>query len=420
MSSYLYDNLKKALGGDIVTSSKSSVISNWTPNNIKAILISRNYIVIMNHLGFGGNYCRQFNLDINEVSKDLDILSKSCYANPKLNSLLNKRVFSCLEEIYVDGMFQNYSGVLDVKKYAESLLASDNRLRFYGYGNFPEGDMASYINELARRAKMQGTSDFSIAKSDRDSKFVLQYEDVGNEEWYHKYYLRPQFYKLDAPRGNLAIHFRKIEDLVEREGKLNEETKKQNLISAMLKELVKADFIDRKILRMLENLIRYLIKDKDFDLMKQIILPVILTVFRNNPKVGLSLALIDKLFGGLSLQKEDSDFMKSQYKGLKVIGDKDTKIDTKLIEDKYKKGEGLINTKGLLDEICCNVTKVLMSKGFKDMVGMAITSIDTKNLPDGEFKRTYTTGGKTEGKGNTEVYLSYLCEIVGCDVESLK
>ena len=41
---YIHDKLKEALGGSKVIDSKNTVISDWTPNNIKVLVISKNFI----------------------------------------------------------------------------------------------------------------------------------------------------------------------------------------------------------------------------------------------------------------------------------------------------------------------------------------------------------------------------------------
>ena len=208
--SYLYDKLKEALGGEVVVSNKSAVIKNWSPNNIKALLISRNYIIVVKHLGASMGCAKQFDLDVDMVAQDLDALMRTNFGKPKLNTLLSKRSLSCLEEIYVDAMFQNYPQVLDIEGYVKEL--TNSRLRYYGYVEFPVGNFADYLNNAYRQAKAQGNLGYSIATdTNRGGYLRVEYKSTNCEDWYTKYYLRPQFYQMDSEKGSLAVHFRKFE-----------------------------------------------------------------------------------------------------------------------------------------------------------------------------------------------------------------
>ena len=122
---YLYDKLKEALGGAKFSNSHVGAVRDWTPNGVKAIVIYREFILVANHV----KPPRLYPLDINEVVQDLQRNGST----GALHNLLSQRQLSCMEEFYVDGMFQNYRGVLDLQGYVGKLLNDKSRLRYYGY-----------------------------------------------------------------------------------------------------------------------------------------------------------------------------------------------------------------------------------------------------------------------------------------------
>ena len=195
--SYLYDSLKNALGGKNFKS--GTVIKDWSPNEVRAIYIMRNFILI-------ADFIRQpkiYRLNPNEVSFDLTNRNR----RGNLNNLLVNRQLSCMEEIYVDSCYIQYKDVIDLDAYVRGMYNQSSRLRYYGY---VRGFDESTLQNLYSQALINGSMDFTVAQSMGN----FEYQDVGNKDWYKKYNLRPQYYTIDGPKGKLHTYFSKCEDVV--------------------------------------------------------------------------------------------------------------------------------------------------------------------------------------------------------------
>ena len=46
MANYIYSKVKEALGGSRMGSSSKTVIKDWTPNGVKALVICRSFIIV--------------------------------------------------------------------------------------------------------------------------------------------------------------------------------------------------------------------------------------------------------------------------------------------------------------------------------------------------------------------------------------
>ena len=396
--SYLYDNLKGALGGDKLTSSKSTVIRDWTPNNIRTIVISRYGIMVAYHLG-GFTKTKVYPLDVNEVARDLEELGRTHYGTPKLNGLLTKRSLSCLEEIYVDSAFINYPQVLDLLGYVRGLVNSVSRLRYFGYGNFSEGS----LGQLSSNYKGSNPS-YSIAKDrNREGYLTLEYKDVGNESWYHNYYLRPQYYQMDSDKGKLAIHFRKAEDAIVKgisEVKETESKKVRDnailVISALDKENIGA-------IKRIENLYSICGARKE-DRVLKILKRCILEAMKKRWSVD-------------GLSKEDvsvvEEVVQVYYKRLGVVLDSAKGISNELLKKYLDSNIGFIDIDGILSDIVNSLIKGLLSHGYKEVVGMALI-VNDGALPKNKINETVNLSKKNIE--NIEEYFSLISELVGIKV----
>lgn len=196
---YIYDTLKGAIGG---SSSRKGVIRDWSPNEIRAIFIMRNYI----YISYFVKAPKIVNMDINEVTSELH----SGHFSGNLNNLLENRQLSCMEEIYVDNYFAPYKGLIDLTAYYSSAYNQASRLRDLGYCNPLD---VSKLDTLYRRVLVEGTFDFRICMALALRKDEI-FWDTENAEWYNKFNLRPQYYYLDGDNGKLAIYFKKCRDAV--------------------------------------------------------------------------------------------------------------------------------------------------------------------------------------------------------------
>lgn len=196
--SYIYEKLRDALGGKQFTAGKVS--KNWSPNEIRAIIIMRDFILIADYL----SDAKVILLDPNEVGLDLENPSRQGF----LNNLLSNRQLSCMEEIYVDSVFMNFTKVIDLESYVRGAYNSTSRLRYYGYVT---GMESQKLRGYYYKARSESVFDFTLAKTIGGFK----YNSTGNEEWYKRYNLRPQYYTLDSDRGRLAQYFNKCRSLIE-------------------------------------------------------------------------------------------------------------------------------------------------------------------------------------------------------------
>lgn len=196
MASYIYSRVQEAIGGK---SASSGFQKGWSPNKIRALYIMRDFILVVDYL----QGPKLTAIDANEVGLDLQ--------NPNrvgsLNNLLSSRQLSCLEEIYADEAFSMYPGVLDLKAYADSVINSASRLRYYAYTVIPNGEA---LRQIYIKAFQEGQVDFTYARNVGGIRYV----DTGNTDWYKKHNLRPQYYGPDADGGNLAAWFNKAEKIV--------------------------------------------------------------------------------------------------------------------------------------------------------------------------------------------------------------
>lgn len=213
---YIYDKLKEALGGSKFSSSHQSVVKDWTPNNVKALFIYRDFIFVAHHTRLP----KVIPLNINEFSMDIQQNGRS----GALHNLLAQRQLSCMEEFYVDSSFMNYPGAMDMGAYIGKLVTERSRLRYHGYIS---GVNVEELRERFSRAKLNGDPLYAYA-TDGSRSASMSYTAVNNPMWYKNYYLRPQFYAMDAENGELYRWLTRAEGVIaskvqERSAALEEE-----------------------------------------------------------------------------------------------------------------------------------------------------------------------------------------------------
>lgn len=398
--SYIQDKLKEALGGNKVMDSKNTIIHDWTPNNIKVLVISRNFILIIYHVGgFGGS--KVIKLDSEQVKADLEKMTNS---NSKLNTILKRRSFSCLEELYVDSEFISYPPIIDLMGYVQELVNSVARLRYFGYGEFPLGS-EDWLRTSYQRNK--SNLDYSIA-TDTSRPFTLEYRGVGYEGWFKNYYLRPKYYKLDEDNGKLAMHFRKFEKdyrthLLSKEGK-----RERDILEESLKQIACVNDAENVIfLRKFDILLSHLTKGSS-DKVKDCVLKVCKKYIRVE---GTFEGLTKKLAYSILSESSERDYLIKSYERFGVLDTNDSSyINKEKVSSYLKEGRGFINIEGILDNICLESSKVLIDKGYKDLVGMALI-MNEKDIPKGSLRSNYIKRPSIDG--SIEGYFNYLGELVG-------
>lgn len=404
---YLYDKLKEALGGTKFSNSHVGAVRDWTPNGVKAIIIYREFILVANHV----KPPRLYPLDINEVVQDLQRNGST----GALHNLLSQRQLSCMEEFYVDGMFQNYKGVLDLQWYVSKLLNDKSRLRYYGYIDGVNGQ------DLYKRyadAKMANNAIYSYA-GDTTRQGSLQFTDVGNKTWYKNYNLRPQHYVLDADNGTLARWFRKCESDIQKQlDSLVEQQARHGREQAIL-AIVCKDIDQLPEFRKLYEL--KLVLEKNNSRWRV-----------NKARAKLLSAIKEVLSDGIPINtlslSEFSSVCKGSMENPSLISAYSARhcLSSNVKEDSYtlddlvfivKNGDGLLKTKETLDEVCLRFAKSM--KKSKILYFQVVSAYDSVKdlIPNGKFSEFI--GGQSQSK-DLMGYIMFMLEVCGWTMDSFK
>lgn len=404
---YLYDKLKEALGGAKFSNSHVGAVRDWTPNGVKAIIIYREFILVANHV----KPPRLYPLDINEVVQDLQRNGST----GALHNLLSQRQLSCMEEFYVDGMFQNYKGVLDLQGYVGKLLNDKSRLRYYGY---IDGVSGQDLYKRYADAKMANNALYSYA-GDTTRQGSLQFTDVGNKTWYRNYNLRPQHYALDAENGVLARWFRKCESDIEKQlSSLVEQQARQGREQAIL-AIVSKDIDQLPEFRKLYEL--KLVLEKNSSRWRV-----------NKARAKLLSAIKEVLSDGISTKtlslSEFSSVCKGSMENPSLISAYSARhcLSSNVKEDSYslddlvsivKNGDGLLKTKETLDEVCLRFAKSM--KKSKILYFQVVSAYDSVKelIPNGKFSEFI--GGQSQSK-DLMGYIMFMLEVCGWTMDSFK
>lgn len=405
MGSYIYDNVRNALGGQSFKA--GSVSKHWSPNEIRALYIMRSFIIVVDYLK-GPKYIP---LDINAVGLDLQ--------NPNrigsLNNLLSNRQLSCMEEIYVDDVFQKYPNVMDLAAYARSVISSQSRLRFYAYAS----DMnPTLIMEKYQEAFSNGVFDFTYAKSIGGIRYV----DTGNTEWYKKYLLRPQYYELDSDGGRLHIWFSKCEKQIASSQQRVAEERKSFETSMGIMEFVRKDIDILPDFSSLVNLMNYCKSTTDKTLLS------IASIIRAETMANVK--SVDGLTPEAVLQaaKATGDNSRyfvnsvkavmSRYNDLGVYS-KDGAFDVDSVRRKRSPSEdyGFIPLSRILDKVSARVyTELMTKKVFRLLLEVSIMDSFESGIPGGWFSEAIAGAViKTQDTRDCHIkeYLNFLHMVCG-------
>lgn len=398
---YISDKLKEVLGGSKIMDTKNTVIRDWTPNNLKVLIINRNYILALFHLG--GH--KVVNLDTSQVVSDIDNMSRTSIS-PKLNSVLKRRSFSCLEEIYVDAGFIGNNQVIDLVEYVKELSSSNSRLRFFGYGDFPLGSDSWVINSYLGNRK---NLDYSLAE-DSSKPFTLDCRKVGYSEWYSNYYLRPQYYKLDEDNGRLSIYFKKFENEYKQYlAKKSLAQESEDLNNKVRYIISTYDVPNISVLKKFDEVLYEVSKDSE-DNIKKILFKVFKKhINQKNIVKGLSVDVLSKALSGI----DDSEYLMKSYTRFGVVDSIGSNLSVEDVDNIIKEGKGFLSIGHLLDCICVECAKVLVAEGYKNLVGVALI-VSEKDIPIGSFRDTFIKRGSSNS--SNEGYFSFLSEIIGVDL----
>lgn len=404
---YLYDKLKEALGGAKFSNSHVGAVRDWTPNGVKAIVIYREFILVANHV----KPPRLYPLNINEVVQDLQRNGST----GALHNLLSQRQLSCMEEFYVDGMFQNYRGVLDLQGYVSKLLNEKSRLRYYGYIDGVNGQ------DLYKRyadAKMANNAVYSYA-GDTTRQGSLQFTDVGNKTWYKNYNLRPQHYVLDADNGTLARWFRKCESDIQKQlNSLVEQQAKQGRDQAIL-AIISKDLENLQAFMMLYEL--KIVLDKSSSRWKVNkarlrMLSAIKDILQNSTVGCLSVKEVSEVCSKNGIANKTLVSAYSKCHCLSNGNEDSYSLDDLVAIVKY--GDGLLKVRTKLDSICLKFTESM--KDSKISYFQVVSSYEQfkDSIPEGKFSK-YIWGNATE-TGDLMGYINFMLNVCGWSLTSFE
>lgn len=213
---YMYQMLSKAI---FDSEDKNKIKSEWSPNAIRNIVILRDCIIVVYHTTRQTKF-----VQLNQEALD-DIMSNG--SKGALHNVLGAYQLSCLEEIYVDSVFQNYLGTFNLDKYVNGLKNTRSRLRYCGYVQWVMGAGQNIFNYY-NKGKQALSEDYTLAQSKGVVSIGIQ--SLENTDWYMKHNLRPENYKLDKERGTLDAWFTKVErDMTEYYGEMKKAANMESL-----------------------------------------------------------------------------------------------------------------------------------------------------------------------------------------------
>ena len=408
MANYIYSKVKEALGGSRMGSSSKTVIKDWTPNGVKALVICRSFIIVANHI----KPPRLYQLDLSEVTKDL----QGSGSTGAIHNLLKQRQLSCLEEIYVDSVFNNYKHIFNMDTYIASLLNEKSRLRVYGYCDGTNGNVAGEMLNNYRNAQIRG--DFSYCYAfDRSRSVMVQYKEVGNSDWYKNYNLRPQFYSLDADRGQLHTWFKKCENRVISEMQEKSREKESNDRVKYIRDLFSQDANNCLHITNLMSLQRWL-KNNSKDSVDKMVFSAITTGLSNLKVLGLHEDEVRSAVTGISIPQ-----LNIIVKAYKLFGlfDSDSKrvISVEGLKDLVGAGQGFIRFFDVVEDICYKVISSAVKKKGADMMAVYTAFMPNSGMI-GSKRICSLLKRDVEGHDNIQGYVSFLYGVCGWSVGSLK
>lgn len=400
---YMYAKLKEALGGEKFSSSARGIISDWSPNSVKSLVICRDFIVVAYHT----KPPKLYRLDSNEVAMDL----QQNGSQGALHNLLSQRQLSCMEEFYVEGLFQNYRGALDLEGYIGKLLNEKSRLRYWGYIS---GANADEIIGKYGKAVINADPSYAYAL-DKERTAMIQYKSVGNDTWHKNYNLRPQFYKLDAENGQLHRWFvsceKKLEAYVEAErNRLIGEGKNSAIFNLLNVDIERAEDI-----RLFFELYKYLNISESRDKMLICIKDAIknsLSLHSNNkvPKIN-SKDILECIKEAEIPMEGKVVFLRSAYTKYGMVSNElNCELDD--LVGLVKSGEGIFRFTDLLDRI---LNKCIDLFNGRYPNGATLLKIEVmragEEIPNGNLRKRL--GGKDNEGGSYKGYLTVLFALCG-------
>lgn len=399
---YIYDNIKKALGGNKMNS-RSSVINDWTPNGVRTLVITREMVFV----GYHVQQPKEYFLDMQEVQMDLQHSNGGAVHN-----LLSQRQLSCMEEIYIDGMFQNYRGLFDLEGYISKLVNGQSRLRYWGYID-PSGSDIRYLQSVYSNMVINPNYLYSLAL-DRNRPMKLMYQEVGNREWYKNYNLRPQYYKLDGDKGRLAVYLRKGEDIIKDALNQVERVSKLNSLKDIVRAGLEIDAANVGVYNVFMSLYKYLQKRVSSGSKDEVHQKVYSAIRKRHMFMkGVISGFREDLIEPVNNKEVLAVKLYHKY-GL--FDTKDSEVNEDKLREYAESGLGFLELGAVLDGVCID----LCSRPNKELQMLLQLNflINKDSIPDGLFYRKMSKV-PANGKATVSGYLQFLADVVGVSLDKV-
>ena len=411
MASYIYSRVQEAIGGK---SASTGFQKNWSPNRIRALYIMRDFIMVVDYLSGP----KLIPIDSNLVGLDL----KNPNRVGSLNNLLSSRQLSCLEEIYADEAFSRFPNVLDLQAYANSVINSASRLRYYAYTSGISGEE---LKNAYRQAYSKGLVDFTYAKNIGGIRYV----DTGNTDWYKKHNLRPQYYGPDADRGALAVWFNKVEKLFSEVAAAEAAKAQLSKDHEYILKRVTQDVASHAPLLELRNLVGYC-KKSDYDLRKCFVSAVSDAMQAVKPIPGLSKELVLDVVKPVC-DKDPANLIKDY---LRVVGYYENMgllnscgdFDLQKLESSnlYPEETGFLQLGNLFDRILAIMYEKYGSNPmYKYAINIAVMNSFSRGVPEGHLAKRLSNRVRTlprSPKDYVGAYMLAFYSICGVTADAVK
>ena len=388
---YMYDELKK-----ILTPGKDS--SKWSPNNIRALYIARTCMIYVRHVD-GMAICRT--LDPAKAAADIDKNG----ATGGMHNLLSNRKLSCLEEIYVDGVFKNYKGAMDLNAYVKGLVSERGRLRYFGYIDFttwdPNDVCSKYGNDSIEKIL------YSYAE-DKTRKTKLQYWSVGNPTWYLNHSLRPADYPIDGEKGRVGRWFKHCDIVIGDALKKIEAENNAKAQTAMVVSAVRKDLENLEDMKIVLSLHGYL---KGKNLYKEVCEAIKGAFYKAYNYADFGIKELQSITGELSkVEQENFESLLSVYRNLGVLV-KSSGVKESSFKDAVKAGDGFLGYEAGMNRLLVSLYKSNLK------LTLAVASLELKDrIPNGNYRSTLHLADNAGG--NVRVYVDILLGTCGFTRES--
>ncbi|HBG5344209.1 TPA: hypothetical protein KQG29_001573 [Clostridioides difficile] len=215
-----YKILESEINKGILIDEKNNVlINNWTPNNVRRIIIGSSEALVQYYVT-EGKYKEKIKLVKfgNKMECDVALLNKNKYSSI-LKVLTSKRVLSSVEEIIFCTKDYNLA-LLDIDinqwifKERKSLSTRFVRLHSISLVDCSVLDVASIINRTI------GPEQLLISELNKKYKLNIV-EKIHEYDWYLNTKLRDYWYSMDKEGGKLERYFNSLKLKKEKEYKLN-------------------------------------------------------------------------------------------------------------------------------------------------------------------------------------------------------